>query len=89
LIITTDIGANAPFQFDDTGLVADTTKTPPTVNNTGGIRLEGLLRGIEQEAAPAAPDANGWVMYAIDNAGKTEVYIKFATGAAQLVAAQP
>jgi hypothetical protein len=90
LIIESDIGATAPFRFDDTGLVADTGIQPPTVNNTGGIRLEGLLRGIEQEAAPAAPDANGWVIYAVDNgAGKTQLYVKFATGAAQLIAAQP
>jgi hypothetical protein len=89
LIIETNIGSNAPFQFDDTGLVANAAEMPPTVNATGNLNIEGSIKGIEQEAAPAAPAAGGWVQYAIDNAGKTEVYIKFATGAAQLVAAQP
>lgn len=40
-------------------------------------------------AAPGAGAANTCRLYCVDNAGKTELYAIFNTGAAQLIAAQP
>lgn len=41
-------------------------------------------------SAPAAPAANGWVMYGEDNgAGKTRLMVRFASGAAQQIAIEP
>lgn len=39
--------------------------------------------------APAAPSANGWRIYAVDNGGKTELLALFASGAAQRIAIEP
>lgn len=48
------------------------------------------IEGSELASAPAAPAANGWRMYGVDNgAGKTEVFIAFASGAAQQIAIEP
>lgn len=45
---------------------------------------------LSEMTAPAAPAANGVVVYAVDNgAGKTQLMALFATGAAQQLAIQP
>jgi hypothetical protein len=44
----------------------------------------------ELGADPAAPAANGGVLYLRDNgAGKTQLCVRFATGAVQVIATQP
>ena len=54
-----------------------------TVNATGIV-------GTELAADAAAPAANGGVLYFKDDgAGKTNLVCRFATGAVQVVAAQP
>ena len=56
-----------------------------TATGSGGIFLEGY----EQTAPPAAP-ANGYRIYAQDNgAGKTQLMVIFASGAAQQLAIEP
>jgi hypothetical protein len=56
---------------------------------TNGTLL-GTLTGTEQLSAPAAPAANGYVIYAEDNgSGKTRLMVRFATGAAQQIAIEP
>ena len=48
-----------------------------------------LLYGLEI-AEPAAPAANGWVIYAKDNgSGKTQLCVRFNTGAVQVLATEP
>jgi len=55
-----------------------------------GIYLGTVLTGTEQASEPAAPAANGFVIYAVDNgSGKTKLMAKFATGAAQQLAIEP
>jgi hypothetical protein len=50
----------------------------------------GTLTGTEQGSTPAAPSANGYVIYAEDNgSGKTRLMVRFATGAAQQIAIEP
>jgi len=44
---------------------------------------------LSEMAAPGAGAANTCRLYCVDNAGKTELYAIFATGAAQLIAAEP
>lgn len=48
-----------------------------------------FLSGTELDSAPAAPPANGWRIYAIDTGGKTDLYVRFSSGAAQQIAIQP
>jgi hypothetical protein len=44
---------------------------------------------LSEMAAPGAGAANTCRLYCVDNGGKTELYAIFATGAAQLIAAEP
>lgn len=64
----------------------------PEGNATAGgwVKSGGYYEGAEQGASPAAPTANGWRLYAKDNgAGKTVLYVRFATGAEQQIAIEP
>ncbi len=38
---------------------------------------------------PAAPSANRALIYAVDVAGKTQLRVRFATGAVQILAIEP
>ena len=54
-----------------------------------GVAVTGYIAGVEQ-AAPAAPAANGYRIFAQDNgAGKTQLMVIFASGAAQQIAIEP
>ena len=44
---------------------------------------------IKEMTAPAAPPANECRIYAVDNAGKTELVVRFPTGAVQQIAIEP
>jgi len=44
---------------------------------------------MSEMAAPAAPAANGVVIYAVDNGGKTQLMVRFPSGAAQQIAIEP
>lgn len=68
---------------------AGAIKTSGGISAAKGIYLGTVLTGTEQAAEPAAPAANGFVIYAIDNGGKTQLMVKFATGAAQQLAIEP
>jgi len=55
----------------------------------GSATITGYWAGTEQ-TAPAAPAANGYRIFAQDNgAGKTQLMVIFATGAAQQIAIEP
>jgi hypothetical protein len=48
-----------------------------------------FLSGVEQ-AAPSAPSANGYRIFAQDNgSGKTQLMVIFGSGAAQQIAIEP
>lgn len=50
----------------------------------------GGYQDLTEIAAPAAPSANGARIYAVDNgAGKTQLMVRFASGAAQQIAIEP
>jgi hypothetical protein len=52
--------------------------------------LSNVLPLVELGADPAAPAANNGVVYLRDNgAGKTQLCVRFATGAVQVIATQP
>ena len=68
----------------------------PTIGASAGdlafstnIGVTGYIAGSEQ-TAPAAPSANGYRIFAQDNgAGKTQLMVIFASGAAQQLAIEP
>lgn len=56
---------------------------------TGGSTPGSLVMS-ERASAPSAPAANGATIYAIDNgSGKTQLMVRFASGASQQLAIQP
>jgi hypothetical protein len=56
----------------------------------GAIKVtDGYIEGNELGADAAAPGANGFRIYAVDNGGKTELKAIFATGVAQQLAIEP
>lgn len=64
---------------------------PPTeaLDVAGAIKLTTHIEGTEI-AEPAAPAANGFRLFAKDNgAGKTQLCVRFATGATQVIATEP
>ncbi len=73
-----------------TGEIIPYFGTTPFGSWTGaGLAVGGYFAGTEQ-TAPAAPAANGYRMFAQDNgAGKTQLMVIFATGAAQQIAIEP
>lgn len=73
----------------DASSSAGAIKTSGGISAAKGIYLGTILTGTEQASEPSAPAANGFVIYAIDNGGKTQLMVKFATGAAQQLAIEP
>lgn len=50
----------------------------------------GYLQGIEQGSDPAAPSANiGRIFFKDNGAGKTQLAVRFSTGATQIIATEP
>jgi len=94
-----DVTGTDAFQFqvdldDKMKLDVDTL----SLGNSGGLNLSlnataathGHITLKELSGDPAAPAANsGRLFLKDDGAGKTELYVIFATGAAQLIASQP
>jgi hypothetical protein len=58
------------------------------LNTFGPFRFEGYVEGVET-TDPAAPPANMGRLYFRDNGGKTELVVRFPTGAIQQVAIEP
>jgi len=73
-----------------TGEIIPYFGTAPFGSWTGaGLAVGGYFAGTEQ-TAPAAPAANGYRIFAQDNgAGKTQLMVIFASGAAQQIAIEP
>lgn len=76
--------------------------TAATSTSSGALQVSGgvgiaknlflgeTITGTEQGSTPAAPPANGFVIYGEDNgSGKTRLMVRFATGAAQQIAIEP
>lgn len=54
------------------------------------VLLGEYLEGVELPAAPPAPISNKARLYVRDNgAGKTQLVVRFATGAVQVLATEP
>ena len=88
--------ANSSIVLDmngvDTGRILSAnsggTFTTP-INVVNPMSFTSFLQGAE-ETAPTAPAANGYRIFAQDNgAGKTQLMVIFATGAAQQIAIEP
>lgn len=74
-------------------LIRDYNTAGITFSNIGtatapDITFAGFFQGTEM-TAPAAAAADGYRIYAVDNGGKTELLVKFASGAAQRIAIEP
>ena len=70
-------------------LIGSTTDNGAKLQVTGSISATDYLAGAEQ-TPPSAPAANGYRIFAQDNgAGKTQLMVIFATGAAQQIAIEP
>lgn len=55
-----------------------------------GTLRASALQGTEKASDPSAPAANTGILYFKDNgAGKTQLCVRFATGAVQVIATQP
>lgn len=75
---------------------ADASSSDAALISDGGLLVKKsiyattYIEGVEQASSPTAPSTNGFRIYAKDNgAGKTVVYIRFATGAEQQIAIEP
>lgn len=67
-------------------LTPATSQTEPLIDLAGG----GFIQGTEAASDPAAPAANGYRLYSRDNgAGKTQLCVRFSSGAVQVLATQP
>ena len=76
------------------GVVGTDSIAEKTAN--AGVTIDGILTKdgywelTEQAADPAAPAANKAILYTKDNgAGKTQLAVRFATGAVQIIATEP
>ena len=59
------------------------------LDSGGNATIAGYIQGTEI-SAPAAPAANSGRMYFRDNgAGKTQLVVRFPTGAVQIIATEP
>jgi hypothetical protein len=60
------------------------------VTNDNANFIDVSIEGNELASEPAAPAANGFKLFAVDNgSGKTVLKVKFASGAAQVIATEP
>ena len=60
------------------------------VSNDNVLFSASSIQGTELASEPAAPPANGFKLFAIDDGGgKTVLKVRFATGASQVIATQP
>jgi len=90
MLTNDDIGlwagdSSKKISFDGSGNVVTTTGLAVT----GSISATDYIAGAEQ-TPPSAPAANGYRIFAQDNgAGKTQLMVIFATGAAQQIAIEP
>jgi hypothetical protein len=75
--------------------VTDATSSTGSIRTSGGVStakgiyLGTVMTGTEQGSEPAAPAANGFVIFAVDNGGKTQLKVRFASGASQQIAIEP
>lgn len=89
--------SNSKLQYDTgtqipvSALSDDGTYLPAAGGTVAGtLTLSTVAVLTEQALAPAAPAANGVIIYAVDNgSGKTQLMAIFASGAAQQIAIQP
>lgn len=97
-IFNPDVGAlpatyTSAFEFRSMGaalpvvkLTPATGQTDPVLDLAGG----GFIQGSERSSDPAAPAANSYRLFSRDNgAGKTQLCVRFATGAVQVLATEP
>ena len=77
--------------FFDTSLTDGNTFTPTSrmQMNANGLVIAGLFLQMDEQADPSAPAANKARMYCRDTGGKTELVVRFATGAIQQIAIEP
>jgi hypothetical protein len=87
-------GVGAHFYLDTKATDGGNIYIRPQANTAAifsptGMSLVGFYEGTEQ-SAPAAPAANGYRIFAQDNgAGKTQLMVRFASGASQQIAIEP
>lgn len=84
----TRVGTDPTLQISGDVQIGNTLLTPRvSMLATDGT---GVLRFAEQTVDPAAPSANQARLFARDNgSGKTQLCIRFATGAVQVIATEP
>lgn len=85
------LGYGATVASDNTAVIGNASLTDVYLGSDAGLAvLHALYLQGTEIAAPAAPPANGFRIFAEDDgAGKTRLMVKFATGAAQQIAIQP
>ena len=80
------------YLYDTQTITANSASAALNLTQSGAgpsINTNSFIQGAEQ-TAPSAPAANGYRIFAQDNgAGKTQLMVIFATGAAQQIAIEP
>jgi hypothetical protein len=80
-----------PFEIENpSGTAVFLIEQNAVATSTLRCHLNGYLEQVEQGTEPAAPLVNRSVLFARDNgAGKTQLCVKFNTGAVQVIATEP
>lgn len=78
-------GATGVLTWSGAGVAPTVTASPSLTR----LHLSSYVESVE-EAEPAAPSANGYRLFAKDNgSGKTQLMVRFASGASQQIAIEP
>ncbi len=86
---------NTQYRYFATLLSGNTPSFTIAPPSGGTVAVTGTTLGFvsylesSETTAPSAPAANGFRIYAVDAGGKTQIRALFATGASQLIAAEP
>lgn len=81
------VGINKAIQFASDG--KPSFPSGVNVGNGSFVALTGLVVDYGEISDPPAPDANTARVYARDSGGKTQLCVRFPTGAVQVLATEP
>jgi hypothetical protein len=84
-----NFGGDINLFRSNTAVLACSTQFNALRHRVFGTGGSGFVELIEQSSDPAAPATDNARLFARDNAGKTELCVRFATGTVQVIKAEP